>query len=70
MRNLSTLETRDVNGGASKYVYCPICNYKYKVGFLDRLWKSNTTIAGYLQSRHGWLRNKRYYGSNSQAVHR
>lgn len=70
MRNLSVLETRDVNGGASKYVYCPICNYKYKVPFLERLWKSNRTIAGYLQSTHGQLRNSRYFGTNSQEVHK
>lgn len=67
MKSISVKEQRSIEGGASKYVYCPICNYKYKTGWIERLFRSNRTVRGYLQSKHGILRN---IGNMTQSVHR
>ena len=50
-------ELRAVDGGTSKYVYCPICGYKSKPKLLERLFWSNARKEGYLIADHGYLRN-------------
>ena len=72
MKKMNAMEMRTVEGGASKYVYCPICGYKYKTSLLERLFRSNTTVQGYLTANHGYLKNinKGWAYARSQAVHR
>lgn len=72
MKKLNTMEMRNVDGGASTYVYCPICNYRYKTTWIERIFRSNSTIRGYLQANHGYLKNinKGWKYAQSQAVHR
>ncbi len=67
MKKMSVNATQQANGGASKYVYCPICGYRYKTSLWERLFRRDATIRGYLQSTHGLLKN---IGNNSQCVHR
>ena len=66
MKSVNVEMQRSIEGGASKYVYCPICGYRYKTSLIDRLFKSNSTVAGYLQGRHGLLKN---LGNSTQSVH-
>lgn len=72
MNKVLEKELRTVVGGASKYVYCPICGYKYKTSILERIFRSNRVVQGYLTATHGYLKNytKGPAYSNSKAVHR
>lgn len=68
MKALTINETREIVGGASKYVYCPICGYKSKSSLIERLFWSNSRRKLYLQAVHGYARNG--YGQNtSQSAH-
>lgn len=53
MNMLSTMEMRTIDGGASKYVYCPICNQKVTVGLISRLFYKNRRIEASLTAEHG-----------------
>lgn len=63
LTKVNTAEMRTVNGGASKYVYCPICKYKYKTGWIERIFDADATIKGRLSSKH--MRGGYYNGSKS-----
>lgn len=53
MKQLSAIEMRTIDAGASKYVNCPICGQRIKVGLISRLFYKNSRIAGDLQKEHG-----------------
>ena len=52
MTKLSEKEMRVVDGGASKYVKCPICGYKKKTSLFERLFQSNARVSYYMSARH------------------
>ena len=66
MKTLTDMEMRTMNGGASKYVYCPICNYKSKSSLIERLFWSNARREMYLEAAH--MQGFRYV--SGQSVHR
>ena len=66
MTKVNTAEMRAIEGGASKYVYCPICNYKHKSSLLERLFSGNATVQGQLYAMH----MKGGYYNGSQKVHK
>ena len=66
MKVLTIAELRTVDGGASKYVYCPICNYKYKCGLIERLLWNNARVEGSLMQDHY---SYRYGYTSSSRVH-
>ena len=57
MRVVSGTEMRNVEGGASKYVTCSYCGYKYKTSLFERLTWSNARVKMYLESTHGLPKN-------------
>lgn len=57
MKTLSLMEMRTIDGGASKYVTCPICGQRVKTSILTRLFRSNSTARGSLTADHGLLKN-------------
>ena len=71
MKKLNAMEMRNVEGGASKYVYCPVCGYKYKTNWFLRLFLSNSYFEGDLLKVHGLPKNllKGSSYAQSQAVH-
>jgi len=66
MRSISVETQRTIEGGASKYVYCPSCGYKYKTSLIERLFWSTAKVEGYLMARHGLGKN---LGNMTQSVH-
>ena len=59
MKKLNTSELRSVDGGASKYVQCPVCKHSYKTPFFQRLFASNDMVKRRLRDMHfksttGW----------------
>ena len=52
MKKLNAMEMRNVEGGASKYVYCPICGYKSKSILIERLFWSDSRRKMYLEAKH------------------
>lgn len=70
MKPISVTNQRNIDAGASKYVKCPVCGHNYKTTLLERIFKRDSTIEGYLQSRHGQLRNLRNLSTwASSSVH-
>lgn len=67
MKKMTTAAMMQANGGASKYVYCPTCGYKYKTSWWERLIRSNSYIRAHLNGTHGLLKN---IGNNSKSVHK
>lgn len=57
MKKLSVMEMRTIDGGASKYVTCPICGQRVKTSILTRLFRKDSTVRGFLTSEHGLLKN-------------
>ena len=72
MKKVNVSEMRNVEGGASKYVYCPCCGYKYKTPLIERLFWSNARVEMWLSADHGMLKNisKGWNYAKSSAVHR
>lgn len=59
MKKLNANEMRAVEGGASKYVKCPVCKHSYKTPFFQRLFASNRYVENRLRDMHfktmtGW----------------
>ena len=68
MKSLTFEEMRAVDGGgASKHNTCPICGYKRKSSWLERLFGSNANILMNMEARHYSI-GKGYNGS--QSVHK
>lgn len=57
MRTMTINETREVCGAASKYVTCPICGYRKKTNWLERLIFPNFSIRTSLSEAHRGKRN-------------
>lgn len=53
MRILTNEELRTENGGASKYVTCPVCGRRRKTKLWERIFRSNRTLQTYMQKSHG-----------------
>lgn len=72
MKTVNVSEMRNVEGGASKYVYCPYCDYKYKTSLFQRLFWSNKKVEGWLYAEHGLMKNvnKGWEYARSSAVHK
>ena len=66
MKTLNEKEMRAIDGGASKFVTCPICKYKSKSSLIERLFWNDARIEMYLTARH--YRGYRY--DRSKSVHR
>ncbi len=52
MKTISANELRSVEGGASKYVTCPICGYSSKSSLIERLFWSDARRKMYLEAKH------------------
>ena len=70
MKQMTTTAMVESNGGASKYVYCPLCGYKKKNSLWERFRYSNKKLEAGLNARHYTTANFiKYGGAATQAVH-
>jgi hypothetical protein len=52
MKELSMSAMRTIEGGASKYVTCPICGYVRKSSLLERLFVNNREVTAKMSTLH------------------
>ncbi len=72
MKQMTTTAMREANGGASKYVYCPVCGYRKTNSLWVRMTQKDANIKKSLTQVHYYTGNLIRYGANNktQAVHK